>query len=83
METVSTYDFHRYIIYIYIYILCQKLLYCCCNRSCLAYVVLVPLKKDLAEFIETWNSHLIRKNRLSECPNGVPNELYEFPSLYG
>lgn len=35
-----------------------------------------------SEFVESWNSHLIRQNHLSACPSGVPNELYEFSALY-
>ena len=53
------------------------------HRACLAYAMLVYLERDLAEFVEGWNSHLIRRNHLAACPSGVPNETYEFPALYG
>ena len=53
------------------------------NRACLAYTMHIPLEKDLDEFRKHWNSHLIRKNKLTGFPGGVPNELYEFPSLHG
>lgn len=43
----------------------------------------IPLEKDLDEFKENWNSHLIRKNNVTGFPGGVPNELYQCPSLYG
>lgn len=43
----------------------------------------IPLEKDLDEFKENWNSHLIRKNKVTGFPGGVPNELYQCPSLYG
>ena len=42
-----------------------------------------PLERDLEEFVDNWNSHLIRRNRLSDCPSGVPNELYQYPTLHG
>ena len=42
-----------------------------------------PLKNDLEEFVDNWNAHLIRRNRLSGCPGGVPNHLYDYPSLHG
>ena len=30
-----------------------------------------------------WNSHRIRKNRMAECPSGVPDELYFLSELSG
>ena len=53
------------------------------TRNCLAYVMLPPLRRELNEFKDNWNNHLIRKNKLADCPAGVPNELYDYPSLKG
>lgn len=53
------------------------------QRTCLVYVMHKPLERDLDEFVEQWNSHVMRKNKLSGFPGGVPNELYECPSLQG
>ena len=53
------------------------------SSACLAYAMLVPLKRDLSELVEGWNSHLMRQNHLSAYPSGVPNELYEFPGFHG
>lgn len=47
------------------------------------YVSLPSLEEELATFVNDWNSHLIRKNRHSLSPSGVPNEMYELPSMYG
>lgn len=41
------------------------------------------LEADLSEFVELWNTHLIRRNRLADCPSGVPKEMYETPGLVG
>ena len=42
----------------------------------------IPLEKDLDEFKDNWNSHLIRKN-VTGFPGRVPNKLYQCPSLHG
>ena len=47
------------------------------------YVSLPPLEKELEAYVHYWNSHLMRKNRNIPSPSGVPNEMYELPSLYG
>ena len=44
--------------------------------------MLKPLERDLNEFVDNWNDHLIRHNRLSGCPSGVPNLLYEYPHVH-
>ena len=53
------------------------------RRYCLTYTMLHPLNRDLTEFVDNWNEHLIRKNKLADCPHGVPSELYNYPSLHG
>ena len=46
------------------------------------FVILPRLEEDVQEYVQYWNSHLMRHNRLADCPNGVPNELFELPSLH-
>ena len=58
-------------------------MYLCVLRQCLTYVCVPPLSKELEEFRHWWNTHVIRKNNQADLPSGVPNELYEFPSLHG
>lgn len=41
------------------------------------------LEAELSEFMDLWNTHLIRHNRLADCPSGVPKEMYETPGLVG
>lgn len=47
------------------------------------YVALPILKQELTEYVQYWNSHLMRKNKSISFPSGVPNKMYEFPELYG
>lgn len=57
-----------------------------CNhflRECLAYSFAGVLQNDLDEYKHYWNTHLIRANRLAECPSGVPEEMYSLPHMYG
>ena len=44
---------------------------------------LPALKKDVQEFLEFWNSHRIRSNKLAACPAGRPDDLYEIPECFG
>lgn len=53
------------------------------SRYCLLYTSVPLLEKELDDFVFFWNSHLIRKNKLSQSPSGVPNEMHELPALYG
>ena len=41
------------------------------------------MKTDIEEFVEFWNSHSIRSNKLAACPAGRPDDLYEMPELFG
>ncbi len=43
----------------------------------------ILLQKDVREFALDWNSHLIRKNRLTKSPRGRPSDLYSMPILQG
>ena len=53
------------------------------SQYCLIFASLPCLRQELNDFVIYWNSHLIRKNKLTQSPSGVPNEMYEVPSLYG
>ncbi len=52
-------------------------------RYCIGYVWAELLQNDLDEFGSSWNSHHIRKNRVANCPPGVPNDLFLLPEHYG
>ena len=41
------------------------------------------VQKDLDRIKAEWNCHRIRESRLSCCPSGYPNELYQLPQLLG
>lgn len=30
-----------------------------------------------------WNSHLLRRNRVAACPQGIPDDLYDMPEEFG
>ena len=51
------------------------------QRQCLVFIIL-PRLEDIQEYVHYWNSYLMRHNRLADCPSGVPNELFELPSLH-
>lgn len=55
----------------------------CLLRYTLGLIFGQLLKQDIDEFVEDWNNHYIRKNRLSISPHGRPNDLYEYPELQG
>jgi len=52
-------------------------------RECWVYTCIKLLKKELQEFVQYWNSHLIRRNRIADCPAGVPDDMFEMPSTFG
>lgn len=41
------------------------------------------LEKELNEFKDSWNNHRMRANHKSALPSGIPNDLYDMPSVYG
>ena len=41
------------------------------------------IRKELTEFVEEHNSHRIRKQRDRLTPQGIPEDLYQFPENYG
>ncbi len=53
------------------------------RRQCLAIVFLPLLERELREFVRYWNSHPLRRNRVAECPQGIPDDLYDMPDNYG
>lgn len=50
---------------------------------CLRFVYGDLIAASLNDFKERWNSHRIRRSRLSGCPCGVPDDLYTLPHLTG
>lgn len=53
------------------------------HMECLAFCFMGVLRSDLKEVLNSWNNHKIRSMKLSACPSGVPNILFEEPSLFG
>ena len=51
-------------------------------RNLLAFTIGGILENELDEFVDYWNSHKIRKNQLSGCPYGIPNDMYDTPELF-
>lgn len=47
------------------------------------YVSIPTLEKELEEYVDYWNTHLMRKNKKVGTPSCVPDEMYEFPTLHG
>ena len=45
-------------------------------RHCAAFVFLNLLRRDIREFMNTWNTHRMRVNQHAGCPTGVPNDMY-------
>ena len=43
----------------------------------------ITARSDLTESVSSWNSHRVRKNRLADCPQGIPNDLYAMPQQFG
>ena len=54
-------------------------------RYYLAYVFVPLLEQELHEFKDAWNSHTIRKSKISDSPGGKPEDLlnYDIPEAYG
>lgn len=52
-------------------------------RCCLAYVIADQLGNELKEFLNYWNSHVIRSNRATGFLSAIPNDLYTMPNDYG
>ncbi len=52
-------------------------------RNCIAFAFAGLLQKEIGEFALYWNSHCIRKNAMAECPNGIPQDMYDIPAHYG
>ena len=41
------------------------------------------IEDELEKFVEHWNTHVMRANRLTGSPSAIPNDLYEMPNTYG
>lgn len=51
-------------------------------RYVLAFVFVPLLEKDIADFVEDWNCHSIRKSGRNSI-SGRPDDLYCMPQLHG
>ena len=50
---------------------------------CLQFSFMGLIQQELDLVATEWNSHRIGKNRLAECPSGVPDELHFLSELSG
>ena len=41
------------------------------------------LQKELNFVVSSWNEHLIRASNMSECPSGIPDEMFFLPENSG
>ena len=48
----------------------------------MAFVFVHLLQHDLDEFVQDWNSHIIRRSNHNTV-SGRPDDLYYLPHLYG
>lgn len=52
-------------------------------RKCLNIVFMPLLETELQQFMDHWNTHCIRRNRLATCPCGIPKDMYDMPQHFG
>ena len=50
---------------------------------CIRYCFMNILQKELDYVASSWNEHLIRGCNMSECPSGIPDELFFLPENSG
>ena len=50
-------------------------------RRCLLLCISRIVQTELDDFVEYWNTHKLRKNSHADCPQGIPNDLYDMPEL--
>ena len=51
--------------------------------SCFFFTFEKLIAAELNSFMIWWNSHKIRKNALSDCPDGIPQDIYDMAAYYG
>ena len=55
---------------------------CLGYRDCLRFAFMTILKDELNDIKIMWNTHLIRKSRVSAV-TGIPDQLFYIPGLQG
>ena len=53
------------------------------DQECLRFSFYGILQDELDEIMKAWNQHQIRRIRMSECSNGVPDVIDFLPNRYG
>lgn len=51
--------------------------------ECIRYCFLPLIRRQLQEFMETWNEHRVRRQRQIQAHTGIPNVLYFQPQMFG
>ena len=52
------------------------------SRYWLLYLSVPVFESEVSEYVQHWNSHLMRREKQHQTPSCVPNEMYEMPELY-
>ena len=53
------------------------------DQECLRFSFYGILQDELDEIMKVWNQHRIRKIRMFEDNNGVPDDMHFLPNRYG
>ena len=53
------------------------------DQECLRFSFYGILQDELDEIMKVWNQHRIRRIRMSDGNNGVPDDMYFLPNRYG
>ena len=49
----------------------------------MAYLMISLIQREILAFVDSWNSHRIRKQKGVVLPEGTPNHKYNFREDYG
>ena len=53
-------------------------------RDLLTYVFIPVIRREVEIFYnDVWNAHRIRQQKDAQMPKGVPDHMFNFPTVYG
>ncbi|XP_061195084.1 uncharacterized protein LOC133203282 [Saccostrea echinata] len=53
------------------------------HKSCIQFVYLPLIKRDLKDIMDQWNTHSIRRQKLGDTLHGIPEVLFQNPEVVG